>query len=85
MVSNEKSRIFVSKNVSPGTRNFQETLNLGKYLSVPILHGCTIKNTYQHKLDHIDFKLAGWKCKSLSLAGRVTLDVSILNAIPSYA
>ena len=92
MVSNEKSRILFSRNVSPSLRcticetlNFQETLNLGKYLSVPILHGCTRKNNYQYIIDRIDSKLAGWKCKSLSLAGRVTLDVSILNAIPSYA
>ncbi|CAN1751196.1 Putative ribonuclease H protein At1g65750 [Linum perenne] len=30
-------------------------------------------------------KLAGWKRNSLSLAGRVTLALSVLNAIPSYA
>ncbi|CAN1152791.1 Putative ribonuclease H protein At1g65750 [Linum perenne] len=30
-------------------------------------------------------KLAGWKRNSLSLAGRVTLALSVLNAIPTYA
>ncbi|CAN1787165.1 Putative ribonuclease H protein At1g65750 [Linum perenne] len=30
-------------------------------------------------------KLDGWKCNSLSLAGRVTLAISVLNSIPSYA
>ncbi|CAN1786030.1 Putative ribonuclease H protein At1g65750 [Linum perenne] len=32
----------------------------------------------------MDKKLAGWKANSLSLAGRVTLASSVLNAIPSY-
>ena len=52
---------------------------------MPILHGCTGKNNYQYITNRIDSKLAGWKCKSLSLAGRVTVNVSILNDIPSYA
>ncbi|CAN1336983.1 Putative ribonuclease H protein At1g65750 [Linum perenne] len=30
-------------------------------------------------------KLDGWKCNTLSLAGRVTLALSVLNSIPSYA
>ncbi|CAN1137716.1 Putative ribonuclease H protein At1g65750 [Linum perenne] len=33
----------------------------------------------------MDFKLDGWKRNSLSLAGRVTLAQSVLNALPSYA
>ncbi|CAN0877256.1 LINE-1 retrotransposable element ORF2 protein [Linum grandiflorum] len=92
VVSNEKSRIFFSKNVSPSLRRsicnsltFHETHDLGRYLGVPILHGRTTKSTYQYILDRIDLKLAGWKCKNLSLVGRVTLAVSVLNAIPSYA
>ncbi|CAN1131019.1 Putative ribonuclease H protein At1g65750 [Linum perenne] len=32
----------------------------------------------------MDKKLAGWKANNLSLAGRVTLASSVLNAIPSY-
>ncbi|CAN1159680.1 Putative ribonuclease H protein At1g65750 [Linum perenne] len=30
-------------------------------------------------------KLEGWKCNTLSLAGRVTLALSVLNSIPSYS
>ncbi|CAN1841739.1 Putative ribonuclease H protein At1g65750 [Linum perenne] len=33
----------------------------------------------------MDVKLAGWKAHNLSLAGRVTLASSVLNAIPAYA
>ncbi|CAN1222018.1 LINE-1 retrotransposable element ORF2 protein [Linum grandiflorum] len=91
MISNEKSRIFFSRNVSTSSRRsicaeleFGETHNLGRYLGVPVLHGRVTKHTYQFVLDRIDPKLAGWKCKSLSLAGRVTLAVSVLNVIPSY-
>ncbi|CAN1162974.1 Putative ribonuclease H protein At1g65750 [Linum perenne] len=40
--------------------------------------------TYQCILDRLDSKLAGWKAKSLSLAGIVTLAHSALGAIPSY-
>ncbi|CAN1729095.1 Putative ribonuclease H protein At1g65750 [Linum perenne] len=30
-------------------------------------------------------KLNGWKCNTLSLAGRVTLALSVRNSFPSYA
>ncbi|CAN1156102.1 Putative ribonuclease H protein At1g65750, partial [Linum perenne] len=45
----------------------------------------TTNATYQHILDRMDSKLSGWKAKSLSLAGRVTLAQAILSAIPAYA
>ncbi|CAN1845361.1 Putative ribonuclease H protein At1g65750 [Linum perenne] len=61
------------------------TQDLGRYLGVPILHGRTTKDTYRDILSRMDLKLAGWKAKSLSLAGRVTLAQSVLAAIPAYA
>ncbi|CAN1822383.1 Putative ribonuclease H protein At1g65750 [Linum perenne] len=61
------------------------TQNLGKYLGVPILHDRVNVHTYQDVLDKIDNRLSGWKAKSLSLAGRVTLAKSVLAAIPAYA
>ncbi|CAN1137061.1 Putative ribonuclease H protein At1g65750 [Linum perenne] len=60
------------------------TLNLGRYLGVPILHDRTSTQTYQDIIDKISKKLTGWKVKSLSLAGRVTLAQSVLAAIPAY-
>ncbi|CAN1127767.1 Putative ribonuclease H protein At1g65750 [Linum perenne] len=60
------------------------TLDLGRYLGVPILHGKVTKHTYDFLLDRLDSRLAGWKTDNLSLAGRVTLASSVLNSLPSY-
>ncbi|CAN1129226.1 Putative ribonuclease H protein At1g65750 [Linum perenne] len=62
-----------------------ETTNLGKYLGVPLLHGRATNNHYKYILENLDTKLSGWKRETHSLAGRVTLAISVLNAIPSYA
>ncbi|CAI0429274.1 unnamed protein product [Linum tenue] len=61
------------------------TQDLGRYLGVPVLHGRITKQTYKYIMDKIDQRLAGWKADNLSLAGRVTLAMSVLNALPSYA
>ncbi|CAL1392740.1 unnamed protein product [Linum trigynum] len=60
------------------------TQDLGKYLGVPVLHGRVTKHTYKYIIDLIDQRHAGWKAENLSLASRVTLAISVLNAIPSY-
>ncbi|CAN1831532.1 Putative ribonuclease H protein At1g65750 [Linum perenne] len=62
-----------------------ETTNLGKYLGIPLLHGRSTNNHYKYILENLDAKLSGWKSETLSLAGRVTLATSVLNALPSYA
>ncbi|CAN1163134.1 Putative ribonuclease H protein At1g65750 [Linum perenne] len=91
-VSKEKSRIYFSKNVSSnlqreisGILGMPTTTNLGRYLGVPIIHGRALNAHYKFLLENLDSKLAGWKRETLSLAGRVTLAVSVLNAMPSYA
>ncbi|CAN1163136.1 Putative ribonuclease H protein At1g65750 [Linum perenne] len=61
------------------------TRDLGRYLGVPIIHGRALNAHYKFLLENLDSKLAGWKRETLSLAGRVTLAVSVLNAMPSYA
>ncbi|CAN1746203.1 Putative ribonuclease H protein At1g65750 [Linum perenne] len=62
-----------------------ETPCLGKYFGVPILHGRATNAHFKYILANIDAKLTGWKSNSLSLAGRVTLATSVLNAIPAYS
>lgn len=57
---------------------------LGIYLGVPIIHGRVTKNTYKHVIDRVLNKLASWKGKVLSYAGRRTLIQSTLNSIPIY-
>ncbi|CAN1157418.1 Putative ribonuclease H protein At1g65750 [Linum perenne] len=91
-VSRDKSVIFYSKNTNRHVSILISLLlaipltqNLGRYLGVPVLHDRITTQTYQEILDRIDNKLAGWKVKSLSLAGRVTLAQSVLAAIPAYA
>ncbi|CAN1145226.1 Putative ribonuclease H protein At1g65750, partial [Linum perenne] len=90
-VSKEKSALLCSKNTDRQTcalisarLGISLTQNLGKYLGVPVLHECTTMSTYQEVLARMDSKLAGWKTKSLRLAGRVTLAQSVLAAIPAY-
>ncbi|CAN1163715.1 Putative ribonuclease H protein At1g65750 [Linum perenne] len=91
-VNKDKSVIFCSKNTDrrtaaaiSSTLGIPLTQNLGKYLGVPILHERTTRFTYQEIIDRLDQRLSGWKARSLSLAGRVTLAQSILTAIPAYA
>ncbi|CAN0880875.1 Putative ribonuclease H protein At1g65750 [Linum grandiflorum] len=90
-VSIEKSIVYFSQNVDRGLKaslarhlGFPITQDLGKYLGVPSIHGRLRRGIYQDVLDRMDRKLSGWKVKSLSLAGRVTLAQSILSAIPSF-
>ncbi|CAN1312873.1 Putative ribonuclease H protein At1g65750, partial [Linum perenne] len=91
-VSREKSRVFFSKNVNQNlassicsTLGMSATRNLGRYLGILVLHGRTTVDKFEYIIERIDHKLSGWKCSSLSLAGRVTLAVSVLNALPAYA
>ncbi|CAI0409373.1 unnamed protein product [Linum tenue] len=49
-----------------------------------IVHGRVTKDTYKYILENLDKRLSGWKIRSLSLAGRVTLALSVLNALPNY-
>ncbi|KAH9666870.1 reverse transcriptase domain-containing protein [Citrus sinensis] len=91
-VSNQKTQVFFSKNVPVTLANgigkalgFSVTNNLGRYLGMPLLHDRVSKKTYQSIIDKIDQRLSGWAAKQLSLAGRVTLTQSVLQAIPIYA
>ncbi|CAL1381633.1 unnamed protein product [Linum trigynum] len=90
-VNKDKSCVFFSKNTKDqvktrisDTLGIQQTNNLGRYLGVPVIHGRVTKDTYKYILEKIDKRLSGWKARSLSLAGRVTLAVSVLNALPNY-
>ncbi|CAN1217840.1 Putative ribonuclease H protein At1g65750 [Linum perenne] len=90
-INKDKSRVFFSAKIDRRvSREVTELLgigatqNLGRYLGVPLLHGRVNRSTYEFILARMDKKLAGWKANSLSLAGRVTLASSVLNAIPSY-
>ncbi|PNX97917.1 ribonuclease H [Trifolium pratense] len=90
-VSQEKTSIYFSKNVSREMRNkllrisgFKEANSMGRYLGVPLLGRAPKRNDFQYLVDQVETKLAGWKAKQLSFAGRVTLAKSVLEAIPIY-
>lgn len=90
-VSCSKSRVFFSNNTAQNMReeicsnlNITETADLGRYLGVPTILGRASKKDYQFLVDRINGKLAGWKAKLFSMAGRATLIQSCLSSMPFY-
>lgn len=90
-VSLEKSRIYFSPNVQDGVREvissrlgIQATTNIGKYLGFPINHRGVARNQLNFVVERVMNKLAGWKAKFLSFAGRTVLVKSVMSAIPNY-
>ncbi|OMO87284.1 reverse transcriptase [Corchorus capsularis] len=90
-VSLEKSKLWFSPNVHQQKATVLSRLcgiplaqELGTYLGVPIIHGKVSKATYQHVVDKVLRRLANWKGKVLSYAGRRTLIQSTLSSIPIY-
>ena len=51
----------------------QATNNLGRYLGFPILHKGRNGNAYNFVIERVQDKLAGWKARVLSLAGKRVL------------
>lgn len=81
-VSEGKTNILFSKKVPRRTREilvqiskFREILDIDKYLGVPLK-----REDYKYILDQIENKLAGWKAKQLSFAGRIMLAKSVIEA-----
>ncbi|GMI99700.1 hypothetical protein HRI_003639300 [Hibiscus trionum] len=90
-VSVRKSQIYFSPNTNPSLQDeicmaigFQKTLSLGTYLGVPVRHERMRIADFDFILDRIRSKLNGWAARCLSLAGRITLAKSVLEAIPTY-
>ncbi|GLT95486.1 hypothetical protein SLE2022_131660 [Rubroshorea leprosula] len=90
-VNPSKSKLFFSKNVVEEVRDslstilgFSQTTDIGTYLGVPISAKKPTKSKCQFIIDKVRAKLAGWKSRYLSLAGRVTLTSSVLATIPNF-
>lgn len=90
-VSLEKSKIFFSNNVSrdmeiliSAESGIGSTRELGKYLGMPILQKRINKETFGEVLERVSSRLAGWKSRSLSLAGRLTLTRAVLSSFPVH-
>lgn len=90
-VSLEKSKIFFSENVSrdmekliTDASGIKSTRDLGKYLGMPVLQKRINKNTFGEVLERVSSRLAGWKGRCLSFAGRLTLTKGVLSSIPVH-
>lgn len=90
-VSLSKTKVYFSKNTSACSRRaicsqlgYTEMSSLGKYLGVPLITGRVSSSTYSYLSQRLQSKLAGWKAKTLSLAGRIALAKSALASIPLY-
>ncbi|CAL5432957.1 unnamed protein product [Camellia sinensis] len=55
-----------------------------KYLGLPLGANPKRKNTWKPVVDKVKLRLAGWKMKLLSFAGRLTLVKAVLSSIPVY-
>ena len=91
-VNKTKTQIYFSRNISGAVAGrlgrelgYTVTKDLGNYLSMPLLHRRVSTQTYQGILDKMQQRLSGWAASQLSLAGRITLTQSALQAIPIYA
>ena len=91
-VNKTKSQVFFSKNISARSMKrigadlgFPITKDLGMYLDMPLLHTRVSQHTYQKIIDKVERRLSGWHASLLSLAGRITLAQTILQAILVYA
>ena len=57
------------------------TKDLGKYFGVPILQKRINKDTFGEVFEQVSSRLAGWKGRMLSFAGRLTLTKAVLTSI----
>lgn len=90
-ISYSKSKVLFSKNVDSNLANaiasrlqIDRTNDLGKHLGVQSIHGRVTCQTFSELLGRFNGRLEGWKTRTLSIAGKVTLAKSVLSAIPSY-
>ncbi|XP_061365237.1 uncharacterized protein LOC133308608 [Gastrolobium bilobum] len=90
-VNHEKTKILFSHNVNhilaeelSGELGFSRTVDLGKYLGIPLHHRRVGRAAFSHILDRVQSRINAWNHTSLSLAGRITLSKDVLSAITAY-
>ena len=90
-ISCEKSRIYFSSNVGVDLKESAcerlgmfETTNFGKYLGFPLKHKGAPWGQFNFVADRVMKKLAGWKMKFQSFAGRAVLVKSVMSTIPNH-
>ena len=90
-LNKEKTSLFFSKNTSKDIQErAKETFGAQiiqqheKYLSLPPLMGWSKKKYFNRIKDQVSRKIAGWKGKLLSNAGREILIKAVAQATPTY-
>ena len=90
-VSITKSKILFSPNVTSRRARgicrrmgIAATTNLGKYLGFPIIYQGRVGNAYNFVVNKIQNKLAGWRLKLLSKAGKLVLVKSSMAPVAEY-
>ncbi|KAF7826344.1 ribonuclease H [Senna tora] len=63
---------------------FKRSQEVGRYLGANIKQGRQTRKNFKHIIESIQTRLAGWKAKCLSLAGRATLIQSVTSTMPYY-
>ena len=90
-VNHSKSKLFFSPHTS--AKNIVAIENklgmnrmnkFGRYLGVPIITDDRDKRAFDSIVDKVRAKLSGWKARSLSTAGRLTLINSVTSAMPTH-
>ena len=90
-LNREKTSLFFSKNTSVEVKEEVKDMfgaqvihQHERYLGLPTLVGRGKKKAFHHILDHVGRKIAGWKGKLLSTAGREILIKAVAQATPMY-
>lgn len=61
-----------------------ETKDLGKYLGVPLLHKRVGKSYFRKLVEKVNTRANTWQAKKVSLARRISLNKTLLSAIPIF-
>ncbi|XP_042939499.1 uncharacterized protein LOC122274529 [Carya illinoinensis] len=91
VLNKEKSSIFFSKNTSQSTQiqllqvaGIKSSGTFERYLGLPALVGRSKVATFHSLIDRTWARIANWKTKHLSAAGKEVLLKAVLQAIPTY-
>ncbi|XP_050373202.1 uncharacterized protein LOC126790878 [Argentina anserina] len=76
-ISFEKSMLYCSPNVS-----YALAKDISVICGMPLIHSRVNASTYVGLVDKVQSRLASWKCKSLNMAGRLTLIQAITSSTP---
>ncbi|KAL0011885.1 hypothetical protein SO802_006993 [Lithocarpus litseifolius] len=90
-LNSNKTSLFFSHNTANGVRETIKTMFGAQvikphesYLGLPSLVGRSKRNTFAQLKQRVSNKLAGWKEKLLSNAGKEVLIKAVAQAVPSY-